>query len=95
MNKLRFPRLAALAAKLFEQPISNNYLLLALLFIVAGCAIVYSDTRLSNLGKHLVMVATMLGIARLFNPTPLRWVWVSIVCTISLALMLDVAVFLI
>lgn len=95
MNKHRFPRLAALATSLFEQPISKNYLVLSVVFILVGAVIVYSDNNLPEIAKHVVMVATMVGIARLFNPLPMRWAWAGLVGLMSLVLILDVAVILI
>lgn len=59
-----------------------------------GCKLVNSDNRLPEIAKHVIMVATMLGTSRLFNPTVLRWAWVGIICCISLVLFLDVALFL-
>ena len=91
----RFPHLAALADWLFEQSISSNYLTLAVFCIFAGAFVVYSESNLPEVVRHLVMVATMIGIARLFNSTPLRWAWATLVATMSLVLMLDVAVILI
>lgn len=95
MNKLRFPRLAALAAALFEQPISKNYLVLSVVLILVGAVVVYSDNNLPEIAKHVVMVATMVGIARLFNPLPIRWAWAGLVGLMGLVLILDVAVILI
>ena len=88
-------KLAALAATLFEQPISKSYLTLAVVFILVGALIVYSDNNLPEVAKHFVMVATMVGIARLFNPLPMRWAWVGLVALMSMVLLLDVAVILI
>lgn len=94
MNKHRFPRLAALATSLFDQPISQQYLVLSVLLIFAGAGIVYSDSKLPETARHVVMVGTMVGIARLFKPMPMRWVWAGIVGLISLVLVLDVARYL-
>lgn len=95
MNKSRFPRLAALAASLFEQPISKNYVGLSIIFIVLGGFVVYTDNNFPDIAKHLVMVAVMLGIARLFNPESMRWAWVGVVGIMSLLLALDLAILLI
>ncbi|QIL78426.1 hypothetical protein [Hymenobacter sp. HDW8] len=92
MNESRYPRLAALATSLFAQPISKNYLGLSIILIVLGGFVVYTDNNFPDVAKHLVMVAIMLGIARLFNPQPMRWAWVGVVGIMSLLLALDVAI---
>jgi len=92
MNKKRFPRLAALAAALFEQPISKNYIGLSIILIVLGGFVVYTDNNFPDIAKHLVTMAIMVGIARLFNTEPMRWAWVGVVGIMSLLLALDVAI---
>ena len=94
MNRQRFPRLAALATSLFEKPVSRNYLTLSVLLIFGGATVIYSDSKLPEIAKHVVMVGTMVGIARLFNPTPMRWAWAAIVSLISLVLLLEVSLYL-
>jgi hypothetical protein len=95
MNKLRYSRLAALATSLFDQPISKDYLGLSLVLIIVGWLVVYTDNNLPNMAKHVVMVAIMVGIARLFNPLPMRWAWAGVVSLMSLLLVLDVALLLV
>lgn len=95
MKESRFPRLATIAAALFEQPISKTYLDLSIVFIFLAGFVIYGDSNLPAIAKHLVLVAMMLGIARLFNPMPMRWAWAGVVGLTSLLLVLDVAVLLV
>ena len=93
MNKLHFPRLVTLATSLFADPASNNHLALCLLFILVGGVVVCSD--LPEMAKHIVRVATMVGIAPLFHPRLMRWICVSLVSLMVLVLILDVALLLV
>lgn len=92
MKQHRFPRLMALLAFLFEQPASPNYALRAIFFLAVGMMVVFLDNQVPGLLKHLVMLATMFGIARFFNYSLLRWFWVSAVSIFGIALALDVFV---
>lgn len=83
--------MAALVAALFKKPISSSYLLAAVFLIVTGVAVAFSDSPLPEITKHLAMMATMVGTARLFNPLPMRWVWAGVVATLGLAPRLSVS----
>lgn len=88
---MKNPRLAALAAALFEQPVSYSYAILGVILISIGCAVTYSDNNLPYLVRHIVMLATLVGIARFFSSPLLRWAWTGIVSLLGLAVVLDIA----
>lgn len=92
MKKILAARLAGLAALLFDTPPTRTYALAGLLILVTGATVAYSDSTIPVAIRHLVMILSLVGVARLFNSAALRITWYSIVGFISFALVLDVAV---
>jgi hypothetical protein len=92
MKKILAPRLAALAAALFDKPPTHAYSLACMFILMVGASVAYGDNHLPTVVKHLVMILSLVGVARMFSSPALRVAWVSIVGFISFAVVLDVAV---
>jgi len=92
MKKILAPRLSALAALLFEKPATQNYAVVAMLLLLTGASVAYTDTHIPTVVKHLVMILSLVGAARVFNTPALRIIWLSCVGFICFAVVLDVAV---
>lgn len=91
MKKLELPSWAAVNAYLFEQPISNAYLLLNGTFILFTLCSMQSE-RLPDLVKHLGWVACWLLCARLSESKYSRWAWAGMGALLVLVVGLDMAV---
>lgn len=92
MKKILAPRLAALTAALFDKPPTQAYALACVFFLMTGAAVAYTDSHIPVVIKHLVMILSLVGAARMFNSPVLRITWFSIVGFISLTVVLDLAV---
>lgn len=94
MKKILAPRLAALAAALFDKPPTQAYALASIIILSTGASVAYGESHIPTVVKHLVMILSLVGVARLFSSPALRVMWVSIVGFISCAFLVDVAVLL-
>lgn len=92
MKKILAPRLAALAAALFDKPPTQAYALACMFFLLVGASVAYGESHIPTVVKHLVMILSLVGAARMFSSPALRVMWVSIVGFIGCAVVLDVAV---
>jgi len=92
MKKILAPRLAALAAALFDKPPTQAYALACMFFLMVGASVAYGDNHIPSVVKHLIMILSLVGAARVFNTPALRITWISVVGFISCAVLLDLAV---
>lgn len=92
MKKILAPRLAALAAMLFDKPPTQAYALACMFFLMVGASVAFGDNHIPAVVKHLIMILSLVGAARMFSSPALRVAWISIVGFIGLAVVLDVAV---
>ena len=91
--KLSFvSRLRALADDLFDQPLTPNYWLWVIFYLVIGFVLLQPSTHLPDLIRDVAIGSVMVGLARLFNSTWGRWAWGSFMGLLLVLMGLDVAI---
>ena len=88
----RFPSFTQITDRLFGGPLTTNYLVGALVAMGAGAYLTFTPEAeaLPLTARALVMMATLLAIARLFDPPLLRWAWLGLMALLSLVPLVDV-----
>jgi len=92
MKKPLNSQLTTLADRLFDRPLTPIYWLWIVFCLVIGFVLVQPTNRMSDLVKHLIMGAVMVGLAPLFNFSAGRWAWAGFMLLLLVLLVLDVAI---
>jgi hypothetical protein len=91
MPKLSLPSLPLRLTRLFESPTTWSYAGLTLGLGVLVASLEFSSTALPVLAKYLIMLTTMVWLARLCDSQAQRWAWLGLVGLLALGAGLEVS----
>ncbi|RIY06891.1 hypothetical protein D0T11_17845 [Hymenobacter rubripertinctus] len=78
-----------MAESLFGGPLTTNYLVVASIIGFMGAYLTYSANPLPDTVRALVMMGTLLGLARLFRSRLMRWAWLGLMGLLGIIPLMD------